>query len=214
MFFDDINRPSAECRTFADSVPTGLLNDFGRLVIEAMRTAWSTGADLPAGIRHDRFSYDFRFNVEVGLLHLGQRYKAEGVTAREAANTVGNWHHSELLFKGVVLTASAVESPDTMVRDARFRRTLAKNPQLALGTVELEEDPPSDGLYAVLLYPSGAFTLKAEAATPSFVLVRFPTSDCSTYIGGRIDALAAAREAQQAAQAAPKRVERRNDQVG
>lgn len=179
--------------SFLGAAPTGLVEELARVVEVSMKTAWTQGLSFPPGIRHDKFGYDFRFNIEAALINLANTYKGQ-VETREVKNEIENWSHTEVRFGPVVLTANAVETPQTMVRDATFRRTLAKDPQQPLGLVELEPDPPSNGLYAVLLYPSARFPMKADEAVPSFVTVRFPMSDLSDWLPDQVNALRALQE--------------------
>lgn len=177
---------------FRRAVPTELVIDLARIVDASRRAAWAATAGFDPGIRHDLFPHLRRANVEAALLGLDKRYAKLGVTTSEEANDTGNSHHTVVRVGTVVITASAVETSDTLVREARFRGSLAKNPQLALGIVDAEEDPPIDGLYALVLYPNGARAVDATGEL-GFVVVRFPASDCSTYVGDSIDALAELR---------------------
>lgn len=196
---------------FRSVVPNALVGDLARIIDASRQAAWAASAGFDPGIRHDLFPHLRRANVEAALLGLGRRYAKLGVTTSEEANETGNSHHTVVRVGSVVITASAVETSDTLVREARFRRSLAKNPQLALGIVEAEEDPPSDALYALLLYPNGALPEDATGDL-GFVVVRFPASDCSTYVGDSIDALAESRGHDRRSGASPRR--RRIDEAG
>lgn len=198
---------------FVQEAPAGLIEDLALLVEASMRTAWTQGIDLPPGNRHDRYPYDFRSNVEAALMNLANTYEANGVTAREVANEAGNWHHTEVRFGSIVLTGNAVESPQTMVREASFRKSLAKNPQMSLDLVPMEPEPPSTSLYAVLLYPSAHFALRLDDAVPSFVTVRFPMSDLTDWLPDQVNALRALRDRREGGkQAAQTRLTKRADE--
>ncbi|MDZ4761790.1 MAG: hypothetical protein SGJ21_12040, partial [Alphaproteobacteria bacterium] len=112
---------------------------------------------------------------------LGVAQRFQFANARPQTNHAGNTFHVELIRGRVVLTASAVRRPQEMVREAIFRRTLARDPQRSFfdedhPSVELPDDP----LYGLVLY--GPPSRRADQRFPGFVVVAFPDPQLRYYI--------------------------------
>lgn len=177
-------------RMFASHVPFELAVDMARVARDATRQAFAKDIDLLPGARRDKFPIDRRALTETGFHHLAEKYKGHGVVAKEKKNATGNCSHVEVVSGRVVIIPAAVETDESLVRDAKYRKTLASSPQLALPLDGEISQHPSDALLAVVLYgPSSTYPKTAEQAEPGFVVVRFPTPDWSCYAEGRIDLL-------------------------
>jgi hypothetical protein len=188
----NFDEPSWPARVFLASVPQGLLLDIPRVVRDATRQAYLRDSDLLPGVRRDKFPIDRRALVETSVHALATRYAGHGVTAMEKTNKTHNYSHIELVSGCVVMIPAAVEADDSLVRDADYRTSLAKNPQLAFSGAGFHPDatPRGDGLLAVVLYgPSSHYPNAAEDLGPAFVVVRFPADDWSCYVEGRVDLL-------------------------
>ena len=84
-----------------------------------------------------------------------------------------------------MLTASAVATPNTLPRDAEFRSTLARKPQLAFHFMPQRPAPPDDALVYVLLLHG-----RDEGhSRPGFARLVVPDEDC-TVILAQIDLFA------------------------
>jgi len=186
------DEPSWLAQAFVASVPQGLLLDIPRVVREATRQAYLRDPELLPGVRRDKFPIDRRALVETSVHALAARYASQGVTATEKKNKTHNYSHIELVSGRVVMIPAAVEADDSLVRDADYRTSLAKNPQLAFSGAGFHPHatPPGDAVLAVVLYgPSSDYPHAAEDAGPGFVVVRFPADDWSCYVEGRVDLL-------------------------
>lgn len=119
--------------------------------------------------------------IERELLGIGARFKDAAVKAEYYKNGTGTY--VKLTCGRVVLTQSAVQHPQAVVRSAEFRKSLAANPQMCLdfGDSEVEVEP-STVLYAILLHGKDA----RERSRPAFAHLVVPSSDCASYVA-RID---------------------------
>ncbi len=177
---------------FLRYVPMDLGLDIAKVIRAATRTAHASHADFRPGARRDLYPYERHALAQTGLLELAPRYqKTAGVTAAERPNKTGNRTHVELYAGKVVVIAHAVEGEDVVIRDAAYRNSLAENPQAPLPGLPVPDlPPPGRALLAAVLYgPSSAFPANNDMAQPGFVVVKFPASDWSCYVDGRIDLL-------------------------
>jgi hypothetical protein len=119
--------------------------------------------------------------IERELLGIGARFRDAAVEAEDFKNGTGAY--VKLTCGRVVLTQSAVQHPQAIVRSAEFRKSLASNPQMNLdfgdAKVELEQ---SSFLYVILLHGKDA----KERSRPAFAHLVVPSSDCTSYVA-RID---------------------------
>lgn len=123
--------------------------------------------------------YIRRAMVEEHLWKTGNRFHK--LDAENSLNVARNCHHVEIRSPSIVLTANAVDSPGQMVRDARFRNTLARSNQYVL-LPELEEPLDGDYFFAMLLHGPDL----EDASRVAFVELAFPSSDpkAKSYLGG------------------------------
>jgi hypothetical protein len=77
-----------------------------------------------------------------------------------------------------MITASKVDKPEELVRDAIFRQTYARSCQgMLFDDMAEPEPPPNAPLYAILIHaPSETLSI------PWFAHIVFPSYDCRTYI--------------------------------
>ncbi len=173
MAFD----PAELRQILRDSVPDAFLQDTVRcllLSIEATEEECNEkysfqeqAHDMRGPMRRINFERDWKKLVE-------WRYPAASAVFQP--NSTSNCYHLEVCFERVVLTASAVESPRTLPRDAEFRKTLARNPQRAF-TFGPKPSPPPEGapLYALLLYG----TEDRDPSRAGFAHIVFPDEECA-----------------------------------
>ena len=166
---------------FHTEVPDDLLTDTGRCLLAAYREAFNqVREEFPGEEARDLFPLLRRAMFERNWrTAMGRR---KGVRADAVQNEAGNCFHTRVSIGRVVLTASAVETPEALVRDAIFRKTLAESnqPHLFRG----RSVPPKDAmLYGIVLHgPAGAGLLPA----PMFLRVSFPSMDLDEY-GATVD---------------------------
>jgi hypothetical protein len=120
--------------------------------------------------------------MERELLGIGKRFKDAAVKAEYYKNGTGAY--VKLTIGRVVLTQSSVQHPQSIMRSAEFRKSLAANPQLSLdfGEANVVEDASSSFLYAILLHGKDT----KERSRPAFAHLVVPSPDCSAYVT-RID---------------------------
>ncbi len=128
-------------------------------------------------IAHDLRGHLRRANLDTNLAMLAGRYP--GVTASHEPNGKSNCYHTRLRAGRVVLTASAVPTPYSLPRDAEFRSTLARSPQMAFDFGPQQSPPAEDApLYVLLLHGPG----EEDQAMPCFVHLAVPDEDCSVIL--------------------------------
>ena len=125
---------------------------------------------------HDLLGHERRAYIEQNLRAFAKRHKINCPKAK--LNYARNSFHTELVSGRTVLTASALEWQDQMVREALFRNTMAREPQAHLFDEEIPPDS-NDPLYGIICYGVGA---RRVDPIPGFVRVAFPNSTCSNYI--------------------------------
>jgi hypothetical protein len=132
--------------------------------------------DLLPHVRRAKFERDMRL--------LATRFGFTGFAERNARKTS---FHSQVKAGNVILTASAVASPKTVVRRAEFRQTLARDSQLTLWS---DSDDKAGAAY-YSLYIHGPIVTPQGLSLPKlgFAHLVFPDRFLTKYIGG-VDLLA------------------------
>jgi len=100
-----------------------------------------------------------------------------GYSSEVCENIIGNSHHREVKIDSMKITANAVQSPQEIVRRAKFRETLAQTNQLLLFP-GLDDRQRGDFLYAMILHGPD-YDDKSRVA---FIQLVFPSPDCSKYL--------------------------------
>lgn len=117
-----------------------------------------------------------RADIETALPGLATKYKALGVTASKVSNANGTDWHTELRCGAVVHTVSKTEGPDTAIRPAEYRKSLAKDHRLNMPWAKpaSEDEDDADVLWACVTHgPS------INEAIPAYIRVVFPLRDGS-----------------------------------
>lgn len=169
--------PSELRKLFFDDVPEQAILDTARCIIGSYSEAYRYCIDnFPGPEAHDLYPIVRRAMFERNWRARLTRYG--DVEMNSEPNAIGNCFHTELRSGRVVMTVSAVQAPAEIVREAVFRSSLAQDSQLDLFLAPVP--PPDDAkLYAILLHgPLGGGLL----ASPSFINVAFPGSDCESYV--------------------------------
>jgi len=123
-----------------------------------------------------------RAKIEEALAELGGRL--DGCSVKNEKNEAGTCSHNVLLIGDrIVLTQSKVDDRYRLPRDAAFRGTYARSPQMLFDFMNGEIPPNPDShqaLYAIMTHsPSDV------AHLPLFVDIVFPDPTCK-YILGRV----------------------------
>ena len=159
------------------NVSDDLLFDTTQCVIQAYSEAYDECRDnYPGPVAHDLYPDLRRAKFERNWSGRAARFSDVQVTTER--NAQNNCCHTRVTSGVVVLTASAVEAPQSLVRDAKFRQSLAGASQLEIFSAG--SDPKlGDFLYGIVLHgPLGAGMLR----TPHFIKVVIPANDCASYI--------------------------------
>ena len=121
---------------------------------------------------HDLYPHKRRAMLEGQLRELA---RSHGVTASAERNQGGTSNYTLLASNNVLLTANAVDSPNTIIRRAAYRETYARAAQLKLFG---EEPPRGTVLYAILLHGPDVL----NRARPEFAHIVFPDESCKKYV--------------------------------
>lgn len=131
---------------------------------------------------HDLFPHQRRATIERNMRQLA--YQSAGVEAIVAKNSRRTSYHTRIQCGRVVLTQSFVETPETIVRSAEFRKTYGRDQNLWLdydwddAAIPLPDQP----LYAILIHgPSDV-----RRYLLGFAHIVFPSRSNEAYVG-RID---------------------------
>ncbi|HVR46918.1 MAG TPA: hypothetical protein VMT95_09850 [Candidatus Binatia bacterium] len=131
--------------------------------------------DLLPHIRRAKFERDMRL--------LAGRFGLTGFARRNQRKTS---FHTRITAPNMILTASAVATPKTLVRHAEFRQTLARDPQLSL----LPDADEGSGTAYYSLYIHGPLVTPEGLSLPKlgFAHLVFPDRFLTKYVG-RVDLL-------------------------
>ncbi len=121
---------------------------------------------------HDLYPHKRRAMLEGQLRELA---RSHGITASAERNQAGTSNYTLLASNNVLLTANAVDNPNTIIRRAAYRETYARAAQLKLFG---EEPPRGSVLYAILLHGPDMF----NRARPEFAHIVFPDESCKRYV--------------------------------
>lgn len=172
------------------TLPAGYLDDVVGLIVRSYRTADAYCQDrFPQSVARDFRPIMRRALIEADWLELTRKYPA--VSAVSSPNSKQSAFHTRVRCGPIVLTASKVEEPDDLPRDAFFRKTYATRPQLVLDLPGVspppgsEPAPDADAYYALVTHGPA----EGNQSAPSFVRLGFPTASCATYVA-QLDLLA------------------------
>jgi len=174
------DRPAQPLPIFNQYVPA----DFQRGLLQTAIAASQEGLkrcdqDFEESEVHDLAPHCIRAIFERDFRSLGRTFGGTALARRNKKKTA---YHSVVSFKKVIITASRVPSPETIVRWAEFREGLATSPQLELFT---PPQPPdfTKPLYALFIYGSD----ETKRYPIGFAEIVFPFSDCKSYAYERIN---------------------------
>jgi hypothetical protein len=114
-----------------------------------------------------------RAEIETQLTALRAKFR-ERVGVHKVLNSRRTASHTEIYCGGVVLTQSKVEDERGPIREAHFRRTLAKRSQLNL---RLFGDVPDPSEEAIWLWACVVHQPSDDVRRPAFLRVAFPYED-------------------------------------
>lgn len=154
------------------------LNDLCRLVFAAYRQADDECQGLAWQVAHDYRSDRRRCLIEQGLPVIAKPHKDQGINAGYLGNHTGTSYFAQVNCRNVVLTQSFVDSPETMVRKAEFRKTRARNNTPSL--FDNDEPPTADApLYTLLLHGVEDGKRRRD---PYFIDIVVPDQECRRYL--------------------------------
>ncbi len=132
---------------------------------------------------HDLFPYVRRCRIDRYLRQLSMKHPE--VDTRAELNTARNSYHTYIRSGDVMLTASVVDRPTDLAREAQFRNEYAGRQtrfdvDAERNTLKvMNSPPPLDGLlYGIILHGPD----KENRTLPAFIRVAFPDRCCSSYI--------------------------------
>ena len=136
---------------FQQSVHLPFLHDTTRMLFRAYRDAEEECRAKPKEVAHDFRGYLRRALIEERWPLIAQRYAEEGICTSYQPNAASTSFFAHITFGRVVLTESYAETPQTIIRPALFRSTLARpNTKSLFG-----DDPPplpTDPLFALMIH--------------------------------------------------------------
>lgn len=128
-----------------------------KAIVLANRRAGSYCACLPGPERRDLFGHIERAHVQAEIRRAAKA--TTGMRYKVCQNSAGTSSFTVVRAGRVVLTASAVQSPGQMPREAEFRTNLALSPQITLSELLEPEPVRSDELtpiYGLITHARGA----------------------------------------------------------
>lgn len=165
-----------------------ILSDFDDAVLRDMATL--VGRAYPQAHRlvrerygltvaRDHYPLERRAMIEEGFGSLANRHRQLRVVP--ATNKKETSHYFRLSHNRSVLTQSKTEGPLCLPRDADFRRTLAKTPQLALEGFDAPSSPEAqdaDAVYGVLAHGPD----EEDSARVAFIRILIPDAAGQTIL--------------------------------
>jgi len=121
-----------------------------------------------------------RSMMEQHLWTTASRFLDHDIDVVDNPNFARNCYHVEVRCGSIILTASGVSTPKQMVRDAKFRNTLAEDNQGLLFSY-MDDRKRGDAYYAIILYGPD-FEDRSKVA---FIQLAFPSHDpeAKAYLG-------------------------------
>ena len=162
---------------FSENVHIPFLADTATMMIAAYRDAYDECRSRPREVARDLRGHLRRALIEERWPIVAQRFADEGITVRYRPNHTRTSFYAELRFGRVILTQSYVESPETIIRRAEYRSTLARPNQPDL-FCENPPPLPTDPLYAILIHGEDS-----KQHNPYFADIVFPDQKCQEYLG-------------------------------
>lgn len=170
-------------RKFMETIEKHIPPSFFIRVIEEFEEDYSRSTSEPFELfeepeAHDLMGDERRARTETSLASVSKQFAHHGITADAKLNPTCSHYHREVASGPIILTASFVPSPNFVVREARFRETLAMSRQLSL----LEGgDPGGDRLYGVLLHGVKRIGLRLYRDALGFFQLAIPNRACNGY---------------------------------
>lgn len=131
--------------------------------------------EYPPEEAHDLRPHDRRAKFEAKWREIAKQFPE--LSATPERNKARNSHHTRVVCGPVVLTASAVDNPRTLVRKAAFRETYARDNQTYLFD-SYPAPKPGAALYAILIHGPAMH----NQGEPYFADIVFPAPDCQSYV--------------------------------
>lgn len=135
---------------FSSSILTDLVKIVGRAYPRAAKSAQDR---FSKDVAHDLYPAERRAIIENSLPYLRERHPGTNVVSR--SNKRGTSYYQQISRGRSVLTVSKTSNPGDLPRDADFRKTLSRNPQLILDQYrdllpEMATHPEADAYYGIV----------------------------------------------------------------
>jgi hypothetical protein len=166
--------------------PTPVLADLTMIVGRAYPRAAANANDrFTREVAHDYYPSERRAIIENSLPLL--RYKHPGTSVVPRSNKRGTSYFQQISRNRSILTVSKTLNPGDLPRDADFRQTLARDPQLVLETFadqfpEFAPNPEADAYYGIVTHGSD----DNDPAKLGYIEILIPDST-GKHVLGRID---------------------------
>lgn len=160
-------------REFLEAYPEDFLRGWLRTLFSGYREAHQEcSRGYAEAEAHDLYPHLRRAKLEGQLRGLA---RSHGIMATAESNRRNSSRYTLVRSGNVLLTASAVQDPNELIRRAAFRETFARESQLKLFG---EQIPTGTALYAILLHGPDLL----NRGIPEFSHVVFPDESCSQYV--------------------------------
>jgi hypothetical protein len=163
-------------------VPEAFLEALAAVLLSSYRRSFRwCGKQFPEEEARDLRPYVRRCMIDARMRQLAQEHSIRGTAEWNIAKNV---HHTKIVAGRIVMTASAVDDPRRLPRQADFRDGYARDNQPLLPAMqELEPPPDPDApLYAILCHGPSV----DNPSLPAFADIRFPLPGCLAWAPGRI----------------------------
>lgn len=163
-------------KAFKEEIPLDFLKDIVEKLPEVYRESYKEVNDkfFPAQAK-DLLPHFRRAKIDELLINIVASYN--NLDASIHKNEAKNCHHTEVQVGSIVLTANAVSRQREMVRDARFRKTLAEPNQLWL-LPNMDNRQRGDTCFGMILHGP----MPNDQSKVAFVCLGFPEPNGDYYV--------------------------------
>jgi hypothetical protein len=158
--------------SFNSSVPDEFCRQVLRRGFGGYQAANLRCSEFPLNEKHDLLPHVRRALFESDLRSIAKQFH---FTASAELNKTKNSYHTMVLAGQIALTASAVPSPDIIVRPAKFRGVLAATSQMNLYNEEEEEE---GYIYGIIIHGPN----EDKPFQPGFCRIVFPDRNVEAYV--------------------------------
>lgn len=171
-----------------EDFPSPVLMDLVTIVGRAYPRAAANANDrFSREVAHDYYPAERRAIIENSLPYL--RFKHAGTSVVPRSNKRGTSYFQQISRNRSILTVSKTLTPGDLPRDADFRRTLARNPQMVLELYgdllpEMAPHPEADAYYGIVAHGAA----ENDPASIGYIEILIPDATGKLVLG-RVDLL-------------------------